>query len=98
MAEGRRALCRRRMDDARLGRAAAGRRAGGDRLRGRGDRRAAFARDRDRPRAGSADLVAHRGAGLLAGAICRHRSRRRCRRSSPRSACRPAACTPGASP
>ena len=77
-AQGRRALCRRRMDDARFRRAAAGRRAGGDRLRGRGNRRAAFPCHRDRPRAGPAALDAHRGAGLLAGPICRDRSGRGC--------------------
>ena len=77
-AEGRRSLCRRRMDDARFRRAAAGRRAGGDRLRGRGCRRAAFACDRHRPRAGCRGVGAHRGAGLLAGALCRHRSGRGC--------------------
>ena len=67
-----------RLDDARLRRAAAGRRAGGDRLRGRGYRRAAFACDRHRPRAGCCSVGAHRGAGLLAGALCRHRSGRGC--------------------
>ena len=36
-------------------------------------------------------LAAHRGAGLLAGAICRDRSGRGCGSNSPRSACRPRA-------
>ena len=53
-------------------------RAGGDRLRGRGCRRAAFACDRHRPRAGCCGVRTHRGAGLLAGALCRHRSGRGC--------------------
>ena len=66
------------MDDARLRRAAACRRAGGDRLRGRGYRRAAFACDRHRPRSGCCGVRTHRGAGLLAGALCRHRSGRGC--------------------
>ena len=66
------------MDDARVRRAVAVGRAGGDRLRGRGYRRAAFACDRHRPRAGCRGVRAHRGAGLLAGAVCRHRSGRGC--------------------
>jgi flavin reductase (DIM6/NTAB) family NADH-FMN oxidoreductase RutF len=40
---------------------------------GRGYHRATFPRDRHRPRAGPATLVAHRGAGLLAGPVCRDR-------------------------
>jgi flavin reductase (DIM6/NTAB) family NADH-FMN oxidoreductase RutF len=45
---------------------------------GRGCCRAAFACDRYRPRAGCCGVGTHRGAGLLAGALCRHRSGRGC--------------------